>query len=170
METWAGLYSVTAAAAATLMGLLFVAVSLNASEVFGDGQVRQKSLAEQSFRNYIAVFVFSLGALFPKVGAREISALALAVAAISGAVVAAHLLNLVRSWRNEAPHWNALRRHAISLLAFGAMAYAAVKSPDAVGDSHILFAGATILLMMSATLISWELLQAMAVTRRSASD
>lgn len=167
MDAWSSFYSVTAAAAATLMGLLFVAVSLNTAEVFGAEKGRQKSLAEQSFRNYIAVFVFSIGALFPKVDLREFNLLAIVVAAVSGVIASAHVLDILRAWRNETSHLNALRRHVISLLAFGAMAYAAVKSPAAPGDARILFAGSTIVLIVAATIISWELLQAIAMVKRS---
>lgn len=170
MDAWSGLYSVTAAAAATLMGLLFVAVSLNGAEVFGDGRERQKSLAEQSFRNYIAVLTVSLIALFPKTDIRDFSAVALGVAMISAAIVASHLLRLLRSWRHDAAHWLALRRHAVSLLAFSALAYGGVKRPDMPGDSRVLFAVATILLLVSTTIVSWELLQAMAMIPRSPRD
>ena len=167
MDAWAGLYSVTASAAATLMGLLFVAVSLNSAAVLSAGHEHSKSLAEQSFRNYIAVLVVSLVALFPRGDIRNLSTIALAVAVISAAMIVNHLAKLFRSRLDRKAHWNALRRHTISLLGFVVMAYAAVKPQGAVGDSGSLFAAATVLLLISATLVSWELLLAMALAQRA---
>jgi hypothetical protein len=65
MQGWLGFYAVTAGAAATLMGLLFVVVSINGAAILGGGHHHSRRLAEQAFQNYVAVLVVSLLALFP---------------------------------------------------------------------------------------------------------
>src|ERR1700744_3437473 len=65
METWAGFYTVIGTAAAALMGLLFVVISVNAPETLGPGRDVSRRLAEQAFQNYLVVLITSLLALIP---------------------------------------------------------------------------------------------------------
>jgi hypothetical protein len=53
MGPWFEFYSVTAGVGATLMGLLFVAVSINAPAILGTGQDKSKRLAEQGFSKFL---------------------------------------------------------------------------------------------------------------------
>src|SRR5580704_15545681 len=65
MQAWFDFYAVIGAAAATLTGLLFVAMSMNAAAALGAGPHGSRRLAEQAFENYLAVLMVSLLALFP---------------------------------------------------------------------------------------------------------
>src|SRR5271168_5478418 len=65
MQAWFNFYGVIGATAATLMGLLFVALSMNAVAALGRGPQGSRRLAEQAFENYLAVLMVSLLALFP---------------------------------------------------------------------------------------------------------
>src|ERR1700722_9247600 len=65
MQAWFDFYAVIGAAAATLTGLLFVAMSMNAPAALSRGPEGSRRLAEQAFENYLAVLMVSLLALFP---------------------------------------------------------------------------------------------------------
>jgi hypothetical protein len=49
MQIWSGFYTVIAGAAATLLGLLFVAVSINATAILNEADGNSRRLAEQAF-------------------------------------------------------------------------------------------------------------------------
>lgn len=64
MQDWSGFYT-AAGAAATLLGLLFVAISINV-ESLAQGHENSRRLAEQGFHNYFAVLVVALGGAFSR--------------------------------------------------------------------------------------------------------
>jgi len=82
MQSWFQFYAVTGGAATTLLGLLFVSVSINSAATLDTGTSNSKHLAEQAFQNYYAVIVVSLLALFPQVSKRD---LGLAVVCLTSA-------------------------------------------------------------------------------------
>ena len=90
MQGWFGFYSVIGAFAATLLGLLFVAVSINAAAILGD--IHERRLAEQAFQNYLAVMTVSLLAIFPTLEIPTLGFVTLAVTAVWAAWV------LIRSY------------------------------------------------------------------------
>ena len=67
MHDWFTFYAVIGAASATLTGLLFVALSMNAAVALSRGPEGSRRLAEQAFENYLAVLMVSLLALFPDI-------------------------------------------------------------------------------------------------------
>jgi hypothetical protein len=66
---WVDFYTVSGAAAASLLGLLFVAVSINAAESLGPGAGNSGRFAEQAFQNYLATLIISLLSLMPEMPA-----------------------------------------------------------------------------------------------------
>lgn len=70
MQSWSQFYATIGAAAAALLGLLFVAVSINAPAALGRDQVASRRLTEQAFQNYLAVMMVALLALFPDISTR----------------------------------------------------------------------------------------------------
>jgi hypothetical protein len=60
MQVWFGFYAVAGGAAATLMGLLFVAVSINAAAILNEARGHLQRLAEQAFQNCATVLLVSL--------------------------------------------------------------------------------------------------------------
>src|SRR5471030_1892304 len=67
MQAWSTFYATIGAASATLLGLLFVAVSVNAKAALGSGDRLTTAMTEQAFQNYLAVLLVALLALFPAV-------------------------------------------------------------------------------------------------------
>src|SRR5580698_10174066 len=71
MNAWHEFYDVVAGVAATLLGLLFVSVSLNAEAILGSGNKHSKRLAEQAFQNYLGVLVIALLVLIPGISEKD---------------------------------------------------------------------------------------------------
>jgi hypothetical protein len=151
---------VTGGAAAALLGLLFVSVSINAAAALAPGRETSSRLAEQAFQNYLAVILVSLLALYPQVTMPSFGLSVLCVTAVSSVWV------LIRLYLTMArPHearLMALRRHFGSLVGFGAMIFAAAKMALNQGVDLNLFATGVLVLLGSATVVSWELLVRMA--------
>ncbi|HEY2070061.1 MAG TPA: hypothetical protein VGG48_10945 [Rhizomicrobium sp.] len=158
MQIWFGFYSVVAGMAATLMGLLFVSVSINAAAILGDAHENEKRLAEQAFANYLAVLLVSLFAIFPTLTISQLGSSALAVTALGSVWVLVRLYQVVMSPQESGLRLQALRRQFSSLLGYGMLIYAAARMAFGPGDTRNLFGVAVIVLLSSATAVSWGLL------------
>ena len=157
METWSAFYAVTGGASATLLGLLFVAVSINAGIILGAGRESTRRLAEQAFQSYSSVILVSLLALFPGIGFKEFGIAILCVTSASaGWVVVRLFMTLSNSARGRRVYW--LRRYSSSLIGFGLLLFSAARMSLHRGDSRNLLAISTIVLLSTSTLVAWELL------------
>jgi hypothetical protein len=170
MQTWTGFYTVTAAAAATLLGLLFVAVSMHATAIMGEGHEASKRMAEQAFQNYLAVILVSLLALFPQLQLRSFGLIALALTAVGDVWVLVRLIQALTRPHDREDWLPSLRRHFASLIGYALLFYAALRMSLGDSDSRNAFAVAVMVLVSSATVMSWELLIGLAKARLSPQD
>ena len=162
MQIWSGFYTVIAGASATLMGLLFVAVSLNSAAILKAEHAHSRRLAEQAFQNYVAVLTVSLLALFPSMSLSQFSAVSLVFMGLSGGWVLVRLYQAVTNPLDTTQRVRALRRQIFSLAGFGMLIYAAARMAGNRGDSRNLLASGVIVLLLAATRSSWVLLLSMA--------
>jgi hypothetical protein len=157
MERWSAFYAVTAGASATLLGLLFVAVSINVEIILGAGRENTRRLAEQAFQSYFAVILVSLVALFPGIGVNEFGVAVLCMTTASAGWLLVRLFKTLTKFTHE-DRVQSLRRYLSSLIGFGLLLISAARLSLHRGDSLNLLAISTIVLLSSATLVSWELL------------
>jgi hypothetical protein len=158
MQPWFEFYAVIGGAAAALLGLLFVTISINAAATLGVGHENSRRLAEQAFQNYLFVVLISLLALFPDMTAPTFGLVILCVTALRIVWMFGRLyLTVTRPTDNES-RLHAFRRHLLSLVGFAMLTVAAARMALNDGDNRNLFAIATITLLFSATEVSWILL------------
>jgi hypothetical protein len=158
MQTWSGFYTVIGGASATLLGLLFVAVSINAAGILNEADGNSRRLAEQAFQNYVAVLSVSLLALFPSLTISEFGFVTLCVTAVSAIWVLVRLyLALIKPYERSS-RLQSLRRQVISLAGLGMLIFAAARMALNKSDSRNLLAASTIILLVAATRGSWILL------------
>jgi hypothetical protein len=157
MEAWSTFYTVTGGASATLMGLLFVAVSINAGIILGPGRENSRRLAEQAFQSYFAVIMVSLVALFAGIAMNELSIAILCLTIPSAVWVCVRLFMTVTKPSRE-NRLLSLRRYFSSLTGFGLLLFSTARMALHRGDSRLLLAISTVVLLASATMVSWELL------------
>lgn len=72
----------TGASAATLLGLLFVALSISAPTAKVKLHRNTRHLADQAFQNYLVVMLVSLFAIFPSLTQRELGFVTLGLTAL----------------------------------------------------------------------------------------
>ncbi len=88
---WTNFYMTTAAASATLLGLLFVAIQIHIDVIAADSRGRWLAIARSTFYNFVTLFALSLLMLFPTSDNR-LRATMLVVAGIFG------LYRLLMAW------------------------------------------------------------------------
>lgn len=163
-------YALMGGTAATLLGLLFVSLSLNAEIILGPERRQLRRVAEQAFQNYLGVIVATLLVFFPGISHQTFGYTLIGNGVFSGAWV------LTRAWQAlQVPEpfrqrFETARRYLWSVGGFGFLIYAGHLS--AFGDPHDApgwTAGATIMLLVSATFVSWDLLVDVAGEKYAAS-
>jgi hypothetical protein len=157
MQAWSQLFSVTAGSAATMLGLLFVAVSIHGG-VSGGMHRNSRALAEQSFSDYLVVILMSVLALFPYMTLRELGVLALASTAARGVWAAIRMYQVARQPFVDGSRWKSLRRQMPSLVGFALLIIAAARLALNQADARTVFAAAVVVLLLAATAMAWELL------------
>ncbi|HEY2446695.1 MAG TPA: hypothetical protein VGI20_13250 [Rhizomicrobium sp.] len=167
MQAWSEFYAVIGSAATTLLGLLFVAVSINATAILNEAHGNSQRLAEQAFQNFLAVMLVSLFALFPSLSISEFSFVTLGVTGISAFWVLVRLYLALVKPHEAGLRRQSLRRLATSLVGFGMMIFAALRMALNLDDSRNLLAASTVVLLISATAVSWELLLRIARVKQS---
>jgi hypothetical protein len=158
MQAWSQFYTVVGGAAAALLGLLFVVVSMNATATLGAGPGSSKRLAEQAFQNYLAVLLVSLLALYPQISPASFGSATLSVIAIWAVWVMVRFYQTLTGPKEDEPRFLALRRHFSTIAGFGILIYTAVRMALKIDVELNTFASGTIVLLFSATVVSWELL------------
>jgi modulator of FtsH protease len=167
MQAWFDFYAVIGAAAATLTGLLFVAMSMNVSAALGKGPHGSRRLAEQAFQNYLAVLMVSLLALFPDMSLLTFGRTALLVTATWTVWVLVRLYQAAAEPSVHESRLRALRGHLSTMIGFGLLVYAAVLMAWDGKDMRDTLAGACIVLLFSATEKAWGLLNRIAAVRQT---
>lgn len=163
MQEWRDYFIFTGSIGATLLGLLFVAISLNAETILSGTHRHLKELAGQTFQNFLLIVVVSLFFLFPRIKFESFGVLGL-----YGVAWVAYRLYIVLqiSWKDY--HWvRVVRRLLPAGIACSCMIYAGfwVKHDD-VASALVAVGMASALLLVSAAVSSWELLVRVAEYRQ----
>jgi hypothetical protein len=162
MQPWTQFYATIGTAAAALLGLLFVVVSINVSVALGSEEPVARPLAEQAFQNYLTVMLVAFLALFPGITTTTFGMVALITSAASSVWVTVRFYQTVALHIRRRSWVYSLRRHVSSLIGFGILLVSAFRMALSWGTSYNWFAAATLILMFSATEASWGLLKRIA--------
>jgi hypothetical protein len=162
MQSWTQFYATIGTVAAALLGLLFVVVSINVSVTLGSEDPVSRRLTEQAFQNYLAVMMVAFLALFPGINTTTFGMVTLITTAGWAAWVVVRLYQTLALHIRRRSWIYSLRRHVSSLIGFGIMFAAAFRMALNWGEPFNLFAASTLVLLFSATTVSWELLRRMA--------
>jgi hypothetical protein len=163
IENWQTFYATIAGATATLLGLLFVAVSLNRAHLDLEENAHLMSLARQTFSTYLFILTFSIVMLIPK---QTPAGLGIPLTCI-GIYGLFHVIREMVFHVRRIRFMVSLRRYGWSLLAFILMVTSSLHVL-VHGDSDSLYhmVSSMFMLLVSATKSTWVLL----VEIRSAGD
>jgi hypothetical protein len=157
LQSWRDFYVTAGAAAATLVGLLFVGLSIHIQVVVAHPDVR--SLARVTLVDFFVVLLVSLFLLAP-IGNGSAAASVIGVAVVSLALVVRHGLGAVRGKRAR----TISLRLSLSRFGLSALCYLGIVSMGvllSLGDLNDALAGLlvlVVLLLVVAVRNTWDLL------------
>jgi modulator of FtsH protease len=159
LQGWSDFYIATAGAAAALLGLLFVGVSINIGRLDIAQRLDIRSRANQAFINLTFVLVLSLTALIPDQDARSIATTCGILTALGLFGVGHRLFVLARSSMWTGGRLRPLRHLVWTLLAMILLGVATYQLwvSESEGTLYSLIA-VVFLLLLGAADVSWDLL------------
>jgi len=164
---WQPFYATIAEATATLLGLLFVAVSLNRAHLDLKENADLMSLARQTFATYLFILTFSITVLIPKQSGKGLG-IPLTFIGIYGLyfVLKEMVLHV-----NKIKISISIRRYGWALLAFILMISSSIHViTHEDSDSLYHMVSSMFMLLVSATKSSWILLVEIRSTKTQSDD
>ncbi len=158
-EQWTLFFSVAAGVAATLIGLLFVALALNPAIMSDDGPAGLRVWSGQTFHSFLMVLTISMIAVIPATDGTTY-AIALLIIGVTGLLAVVRAVNSAR--RDPDPEWrlsHAVWRFFSPLLAYLFCLWAAYLAWRENPDALSWMAPVIFLLVMSAAASCWDLLR-----------
>jgi hypothetical protein len=155
---WHDFYIMIGTAAATLVGLLFVSLSLNADVITDEANVGLRVLAAQTFANFLFVLLFAVVLLIPEQGPRGLG-LPLGCIGAYGLYLTVRRLLVAR--RTQTPGWGrgSVARHVGgSALCYLALLVVAVSVLLGRTAAMYWLVPVILLLIVEASLNAWGLL------------
>jgi hypothetical protein len=162
MSAWQSFFEMTGGAAGTLLGLLFVSASVNAKAILSDAHRHSRRLAEQAFQNYLVILMVSLGAVVPRPSIWGFGYFILGTTVLWAIWVVVRVVSTLRDERAGGSRYQMVRRYIASTIGFGMLVYSGLAISFAHEDLLEYTAIGVLLLLISATVVSWELLLAIA--------
>jgi hypothetical protein len=159
LADWHDFFAAVAGIAATLVGLLFVALALNPAVMADDGPAGLRTWAGQTFHSFLMVLVFALIVLIPDTGP---VGLGLPVLILSVWGVVRVLMDARRVRSDPAPEWHGrsvLSRFASPLAGYVIAIWVGTQILRGDADAVGWLVATVFFLMMSAAGNCWDLLR-----------
>ncbi|HEY7940597.1 MAG TPA: hypothetical protein VID25_01515 [Candidatus Limnocylindrales bacterium] len=168
LASWHDFYVTMGTAAASLIGLLFVALSINLEAITGGSRDDLRAFAEQAFNSFSVVLLIAVGFLIPTDNAASLGVAFL----LLGAIVGVRMLRRAPAvWRGrqrgqlgDALFWRFILPAGAMLGLVAAAVGFLVNQPSALYWLVFVIIG----LLMSAARSSWDLLVRVGEDRRAA--
>lgn len=159
LAEWHDFFAAVAGVAATLLGLLFVALALNPKVMADASPAGLRAWAGETFHDFLTVLSIALIVLIPDTDARALG-LPLLVLGLWGV---GHVVFAVRQARSDAaPEWHGRRvlgRFASPLVGYGIAVWAGVQVLLGDADAVGWLVATVFFLMVSASSNCWDLLR-----------
>jgi hypothetical protein len=158
LQGWHDFYSVSGMASASLIGLLFVGLSLHLRIVVTRADVR--ALARVTFASFVLTLLGSLFIVIPETRATATGVELIISGAVSGALVAPSILAGVRTRSSSTLVFRQLmRRFGLTALGYaGFIVAGALFASGSVSSGLTWLVGATVGLLVLSLRNSWDLL------------
>ena len=159
LADWHDFFAAVAGVAATLVGLLFVALALNPAVMADDGSAGLRTWAEETFYGFLMVLVFALVVLIPDAGPLG---LGLPLLILGGWGAGRVVVDIRRVRGDPDPRWRgrqALARFAAPLAGYAVTLWVATRVLGGGADAVGWLVATVFLLLMSAASNCWDLLR-----------
>lgn len=158
VDRWHDFYIMIGTAAATLMGLLFVSLSLNADLITRQENADLRVLAGQTFTSFICVLMFAVLFLIPRQGPMGLGLPLLGIDAIGLVATVRRFIGARHSPRRAWGRGSVALRYAIPAVCFAALLVIAVSVLMSRTDGLYWLVPVMIMLIWDASLNAWHLL------------
>ncbi len=162
IEPWHEFYAAVSAAAATLVGLLFVSLSLNLKLVTGEQHAEIRALAIQTFVNFTYVLIISLIFLIPNLSPSGVG-ITFSIFGVLGTVsvvraIIATTRERKRHWRTTTQYWRFVAgRFVLPLAAYIVLTLIAILFWTGSTDRVDWMVFVIFSLLGSAISVAWDL-------------
>lgn len=167
-ESWHDFYLTMGTASASLIGLLFVALSLNLDAITGESRDDLRAFAEQAFNSFSSVLLIAVFFLIPEHGSSVLGGLYLLLGVVGGSRMLRRAPAVWRGRRRDrlgqAVFWRFVLPAAAMLGLMAAGLGLLLGKPDALYWLVTVIIG----LLLSAARSSWDLLVKVGEERRTA--
>jgi uncharacterized membrane protein len=156
---WHDFFAAVAGVAATLVGLVFVALALNPTVMADDSPAGLRTWAGQTFQSFLMVLFVALVVLIPETGPLGLG-LPVVIVGLWGVARVASDLRRVR--RDPAPEWHgrqALTRFASPLAGYAIAVWVGTQVLRGDADAVGWLVATVFFLLMSAAGNCWDLLR-----------
>jgi uncharacterized membrane protein len=167
LADWHDFFAAVAGVAATLVGLLFVALALNPAVMADDGPAGLRTWAGQTFHNFLMVLFVALIVLIPDTGPLGLG-LPVLILGVWGVARVVADARRVRS--DPAPEWHGrsvLSRFASPLAGYAIAVWVGTQVLRGDADAVGWLVATVFFLMMSAASNCWDLLREIGDRHRS---
>ena len=155
---WQGFYALAGAAAATLVGLLFIAVSLHL-DIFGDeSETELRALAEITLINFLTVLMMALFFLIPHQGRLGLALPLLAIAVFDLLRQTREWIKHIRGTSFRPVAFLAIVRVALPLLYQVTTILVAISILSGYTDSLYWLVWVVVTILLSASMNAWGLM------------
>ena len=113
-QDWANFFGALAQVSGGLVGLVFVALSLNTRALGAGGDPLLGALARQTFGDFVILLLLSLVMLVPHTSSANVGTIVLGSTAIDAIGLVRSLARLRRHLRGPSATWEILQRFAVS--------------------------------------------------------
>ncbi len=159
VDRWHDFYLLAGTAAATLMGLLFVSLSIHLEKVVGEGGSHLEAISREAFGSFIIVLALALVILSPVRNPRPLGVSLILLGGMRGVLTAIRMRQFLRGRISAGQRRTVLLRFAFPLAASVAlMGGGLLLRRDDPEDGLSLVMLATMLLIADATRTSYQLL------------
>jgi len=157
LARWHEFFVLAGTAGATLVGLLFVSVSLNTEIIMRSSEKHLRAQAMSAFESLLFVMILSLIALAPIGAPRLIGTMLIMLGLIGAARAVGHVAGAGRGSKTAAAGFRQ-RRLILPVLAHVIIAWSGVDLLSKTQDAGFKPLVATLWLLITATRSAWELL------------
>jgi hypothetical protein len=168
-EAWHDFYLMAGTAAVTLVGLLFVSLSLHVEILFEDRHQDFRELAAQAFQGYLYVLITALAFLLPSTDGRM---LAIIYTFLNLTMLARTLARIPKFLAARRAHGDESRqswRFFVPALAYGMGLLAVAQWATGHMQAGIGFFTPVVMMLAAATRTSWDLLEYVGRAKAAAS-
>jgi hypothetical protein len=169
LQPWQGFYSLTGTAAATLMGLLFVSISLSPGVLRGASGNHLRAWAEQTMRSLVSLLLLALTCMMPDL---DVPAFAISLIGLGVFGVVAGALYLRMAASDPAEHWqlhHVLIRLVLPVAAHAVLLFVGVNVllDHARAVDHLIWA--VLLFIVGGAMAAWRLLSQLGTAQQQSS-